>query len=96
MKRALRKVNVPSKTEEVVLEPFLRHTHAFSSDEGICEVQTNLLSWYDTHKRSLQWRDLSHHDDPNIRAYSGSNLLNNYNFYFNSFFNYFLFYSISF
>ena len=74
MKRALRKVNVPSKTKEVVLEPFLRHTHAFSSDEGICEVQTNLLSWYDTHKRSLQWRDLSHHEDPNIRAYSGSNL----------------------
>jgi adenine-specific DNA glycosylase len=68
MKRALR--NVPLNTE-IVMEPFKMHSRSFPSDEGIRKVQTSLLSWYDTNKRSLQWRDLSQHEVPNIRAYSG-------------------------
>ena len=70
MKRAVPKVKSPLKTE--ALDHFLIHSHTFSSTEDICKFQNNLLSWYDKNKRSLQWRDLSVHKDPNIRAYSGS------------------------
>lgn len=47
------------------------HHHELKSKDEIRSLRKNLIDWYDSNKRNLQWRDLAKHRDPNIRGYSG-------------------------
>lgn len=47
-----------------------QHNHTFDENTRVF-LRRNLLKWYDTNKRDLQWRDLAQHKDLNVRAYSG-------------------------
>ncbi|XP_045024481.1 adenine DNA glycosylase-like isoform X1 [Daphnia magna] len=46
------------------------HHHELKSKDEIRSLRKNLIDWYDSNKRNLQWRDLAKHRDPNIRGYS--------------------------
>ena len=61
---------VKEQAKSTLTGKMTEHNHSFQQWE-IQKIRHNLLNWYDTHKRDLQWRDLAKHSDPNIRSYSG-------------------------
>ncbi len=45
--------------------------HFFEDENEINQLQTKLLQWYDSNKRTLPWRTIaSEEPDDNIRGYS--------------------------
>lgn len=70
MKRMKSAVKACSENKSV--NKTLKHQSHIIDQESRTLLRQGLLNWYDKEKRALQWREMAQHEDPNIRAYSGT------------------------